>query len=201
MMNIGFLASHRGSNMQSVVEACRDGVLPANPAVLICNNRQAEVVSRAEQQGIPAYVLNAKTHADPDELDRVMLDALKRHKCDVIVLAGFMKKIGPRVLEAFGGRIMNIHPSLLPKHGGQGMYGRRVHEAVLAAGDTVTGISIHLVNGEYDEGRVLAQCEVPVFSHDTVETLAARVLGREHTFLVETLCEIVGGRIELGCRN
>ena len=183
--------------MQSVVDACQNGVLAANPAVLISNNRQAEVVSRSERQGIPASVLNAKTHPDADELDQAMLEALQAHACDVIVLAGFMKKIGPRVLEAFAGRIINIHPSLLPKYGGQGMYGRRVHEAVLAAGDDVTGISIHLVNGEYDEGRVLSQSEVPVLANDTVESLAARVLEREHSFLVETLREIVSGRIGL----
>ncbi len=196
-MNIGFLASHQGSNMQSVVEACRDGGLAADPAVLICNNRQAKVVARAKQQGIPAYVLNAKTHADPDELDRAMLDALREQACDMIVLAGFMKKIGPRVLKAFAGRIVNIHPSLLPKYGGRGMYGRRVHEAVLSSGDAVTGVTIHLVNGEYDEGRILAQCEVPVLPGDTVDTLAARVLEREHSFLVETLVEIVTGRLRL----
>jgi len=196
-MNIGFMASHRGSNMQSVVEACQAGTLAAKPAVLISNNRSAEVVTRSEEQGIPAYVLNAKTHPDADELDQAMLEALQARDCDVVVLAGFMKKIGPRVLKVFAGRIINIHPSLLPKHGGQGMYGRRVHEAVLATGDNVTGISIHLVDGEYDEGRVLAQCEVPVLADDKVETLAARVLEREHTFLVETLHEIVCGRIEL----
>ncbi len=184
--------------MQAVVDACWSGALKAKPAVLISNNRQAEVISRSEGQGIPAYVLNAKTHSDPDELDRAMFHALKFHTCDVIVLAGFMKKIGPRVLEAFEGRIINIHPSLLPKHGGQGMYGHRVHEAVLSAGDKVTGISIHLVNGEYDDGRVLAQCEVPVMTDDTVEVLAARVLRREHSFLVETLREIVDERISLG---
>jgi phosphoribosylglycinamide formyltransferase-1 len=155
------------------------------------------MVARAERQGIPAYVLNAKMHADPDELDQAMLGALQRHSCDLIVLAGFIKKIGPRVLKEFSGRIINIHPALLPKHGGQGMYGRRVHEAVLGAGDAVTAVTIHLVNSEYDEGRILAQCEVPVREHDAVESLAARVLEREHSFLVETLNEIVSGRIEL----
>lgn len=196
-MNIGFLASHSGSNMQSVVEACRGGRLAATPAVLICNNRSAKVVERAKKHGIAAYVLNAVIHPEPDELDRAMLDALQQHTCDVIVLAGFLKKIGPRVLKAFEGRIINIHPSLLPKYGGQGMYGHRVHEAVLTAGDAVTGVTIHLVDGEYDEGRVLAQCEVPVLTDDTVESLAARVLEREHSFLVETLDEIVCGRIDL----
>ena len=197
MMNLGFLASHRGSNMQAVVDACRSGVLAAKPAVLICNNRQAEVEGRTEQQGIPVYVLNAETHLDPDALDRAMLDSLQRHACDMIVLAGFMKRIGPRVLAAFRGKIINIHPSLLPKFGGQGMYGRAVHEAVLAAREKVTGVTVHLVNEEYDEGRILAQCEVSVAPDDTIDALAARVLEREHTFLVETLAAIASGRIAL----
>lgn len=184
--------------MQAVVDACRSGALAAKPAALVCNNRQAEVVTRSESQGIPAYVLNAVTHPDPDALDQAMLTTLQRHGCELIVLAGFMKKIGPRVLAAYRNRILNIHPSLLPRHGGRGMYGRAVHEAVLAAGDRTTGVTVHLVNAEYDEGRILAQCEVPVMPGDTVETLAARVLAREHAFLVETLAAIADGRITLG---
>lgn len=109
-----------------------------------------------------------------------------------------MKKIGPRVLAAYGGRIINVHPSLLPKYGGQGIYGRAVHAAVLAAGEKVTGVTIHLVNGEYDEGRILAQCEVPVHREDTVETLAARVLAREQVLLVETMQSVATGHIGLG---
>ncbi len=197
-MNLGFLASHRGSNMQAVADACRTGALAAKPAVLVCNNRSAEAVTRAQQQGIPAYVLNAVTHPDPDVLDKAMLGALQKHICDVIVLAGYMKKIGPRVLAAYRGRIINVHPSLLPKYGGKGMYGRAVHEAVLAAREKITGVTIHVVNEAYDEGRILAQGEVPVHRDDTVESLAARVLAREHALLVETLQSVVAGRVELG---
>ncbi|MCC6415211.1 MAG: phosphoribosylglycinamide formyltransferase [Opitutaceae bacterium] len=197
-MNLGFLASHRGSNMQAVVAACRAGALAANPVVLICNNRSAEALARAEAQGVTAVVLNAATHPDPDMLDSAMLEILQRHGCDVIVLAGFMKKIGPRVLAAYADRIINIHPSLLPKHGGRGMYGRAVHEAVLTAGDHVTGVTVHLVNAEYDEGRILAQGEVPVRPGDTVDALAARVLAQEHAFLVGTLQRIADGRLKIG---
>jgi len=196
-MNIGFLASHRGSNMQAVVDAAASGGLPVKAAVLVCNNRNAEVVARVQSQGIPCFVLNSTTHPDAKALDQAMLAALQGHQCDVIVLAGFMKKIGPRVLGTFRGRIINIHPSLLPRHGGQGMYGRHVHQAVLDAHETVTGVTIHLVNDEYDKGRVLAQCDVPVMPNDTVETLAERVLMREHSFLVETVAAIVGGKIRL----
>jgi len=197
MMNLGFLASHRGTNMQAVVDAIREGVLQARPAVLVCNNRKAEAVLRAEKENFPACILNSVTHPDPQTLDQAILAALQNHKCDLVVLAGYMKKLGPETLAAFRGRIVNIHPALLPKHGGQGMYGQNIHRAVLEAGETVTGVSIHLVTAEYDEGRVLAQTEVPVLPGDTVETLAARVLDREHPFLVETLVRITTGDITL----
>jgi phosphoribosylglycinamide formyltransferase-1 len=197
-MNLGFLASHRGSNMQAVVAACREGRLRANPAVLICNNRNAECLIRAAEQQVPTVVMNAITHPGSDALDAAMLETLQHHGCDLIVLAGFMKKIGPRVLAAYRNRIINIHPSLLPKHGGQGMYGRAVHAAVLAAGDQVTGVTVHLVNAEYDEGRILAQCEVPVKTGDAIETLSVRVLACEHRFLVETLQRIADGRLKIG---
>lgn len=196
-MNLGFFASHGGSNMQALVDATKSGVLKAHPAILITNNRNSQAGLRAESEGIPFRVLNSVSHPDPDSLDQAMLDSLREHGVDVIVLAGFMKKIGRRVLEAYDGRILNIHPSLLPKFGGQGMYGQHVHRAVIEARETLTGVSIHLVSGEYDKGRLIGQAEVPVLSEDTVESLAARVLIREHEFLVETLVGICEGTIRL----
>ena len=183
--------------MQAVLDAHEAGRLQATPAVVISNNRGAEAIARAERSQIPAYVLNSVTHPDPETLDQAHLDILQRHKIEIIVLAGFMKKIGPRVLRAFRGRILNIHPSLLPRHGGQGMHGMHVHRAVLAAGDRVTGVSVHLVDEEYDHGRILAQTEVPVVSGDTPELLADRVLKVEHEFLVETLCRICEGDLAI----
>jgi phosphoribosylglycinamide formyltransferase-1 len=114
-----------------------------------------------------------------------------------VALAGYMKRLGPRVLDRWRGRIVNVHPSLLPAFGGQGMYGARVHEAVLAAGASVTGVTIHLVTEEYDQGPALAQREVPVFPGDTAEALAARVLPEEHALYVETLGRIARGEIAL----
>lgn len=183
--------------MQALVDATKSGVLKAHPAILITNNRNSQAGLRAESEGIPFRVLNSVSHPDPDSLDQAMLDSLREHGVDVIVLAGFMKKIGRRVLEAYDGRILNIHPSLLPKFGGQGMYGQHVHRAVIEARETLTGVSIHLVSGEYDKGRLIGQAEVPVLSEDTVESLAARVLIREHEFLVETLVGICEGTIRL----
>jgi phosphoribosylglycinamide formyltransferase-1 len=196
-MKLAFLASHRGSNMQSVLDACRDGRIEGNPVLLICNNRGAEAIARAERHGFPALVLNGFTHPEPAALDAAMADALKAHGAELVVLAGYMKKIGPRVLGAFSGRILNIHPALLPRYGGQGMYGEHVHRAVLAAGDTASGVTVHLVNEHYDRGRILAQRKVPVLPEDTPSTLAARVLEAEHEVLVDTVGRICSGEIRL----
>jgi len=126
-----------------------------------------------------------------------MYDALVAARCDLVVLAGFMKMIGPRVLHAFRDRIVNIHPALLPRHGGKGMYGMHVHRAVIASGDRVSGVTVHLVDEEYDHGRVLAQMEIPVVPDDSPESLADRVLKKEHQFLPEVLGRIVKGDLKL----
>jgi phosphoribosylglycinamide formyltransferase-1 len=196
-VRIAFLASHRGTNMQAVIDACETGQLKAEPAVLVCNNPDAEALNRARAHSFPAYVLNSKTHPDPRALDEAILDALLRERSSLILLAGYMKRLGPKVVSRFSGRILNIHPALLPKFGGQGMYGPRVHQAVLDSGDKVTGVTVHLVDEEYDHGRILAQVEVPVEPGDTVETLSARVLGQEHQLLIDTLRRICDGALHL----
>jgi phosphoribosylglycinamide formyltransferase-1 len=196
-VKVGFLASHRGSDMQAVIDACGDGRLAAVPAVVISNNADSEALDRARRHGIAHYHLSGTTHPDPTRLDAAIADALAAHGVELVVLAGYMRKLGSITLERFRGRVVNIHPALLPRFGGQGMYGQRVHEAVLAAGERETGVTIHVVDAEYDHGPILAQCRVPVLPGDTAETLAARVLEREHVFLVETLAAIVGGRLKL----
>ena len=196
-MRIGFLASHRGSNMQAVLDACEAGSLSATPVVLVTNNRGAEAIQRAQRAGMSIHVLNGVTHPDPDLLDLAIHDALTAARCDLIVLAGFMKMIGPRVLHAFARRIVNIHPALLPRHGGKGMFGMHVHRSVIASGDRISGVSVHLVDEEYDHGRVLAQAEVPVEPDDTPESLAERVLKKEHEFLPEVVSRIAKGELSL----
>lgn len=194
---IGFLASHRGSNMQSIIDACNSGRLNAEPVVVISNNGNSGALERAGNEGIPAYHVGSKTFPDEQERDRVICATLIKHKVDLVVLAGYMKKVGPETLKAFRGKIINIHPSLLPRHGGAGMYGMKVHEAVIAAGETETGVTIHLVDDAYDTGRILAQKKIPVNSNDTVESLAERVLKIEHAMYVETLEKILSGEIVL----
>jgi phosphoribosylglycinamide formyltransferase-1 len=196
-MNIGFLASHGGSNMQAIIEACKSGKLQATPAVVISNNSTSGAIERAKTEGVPYYYLSGKTHPEPGELDDAILDAFLRHAVDVVVLAGYMKKLGPKTLSHFRGRIVNIHPALLPKFGGEGMYGIHVHEAVIAAGEKESGVTIHFVDEQYDTGAILAQTRVPVRPDDTPETLAARVLEQEHILYAETLQKIATGEILL----
>jgi len=196
-IRLGFLASHVGSNVQVIIDACSSGTLDAEPCVLVSNNSDAPVMARTRAAGIATYHLSSHTHPDPSLLDDAILEVLTRHGAALIVLAGYMKKIGPRTLARYRGLVLNIHPALLPKFGGQGMYGRRVHEEVLAAGDRVTGVTVHLADEEYDRGPILAQREVPVVRGDTVDSLAARVLEAEHALYVETLARIARGEIRL----
>ncbi len=195
--NLGFLASHRGTNVQAVLDACKTGRLAARPVVVIGNNRDAEVLARARYAGLPTRHLSAATHPETSRLDRAIRDALIGHGADLVLLCGYMKKLGFETLAHFRGRVINIHPALLPRFGGPGMYGRRVHEAVLAAGATETGVTIHQVDRDYDQGAILAQCRVPVLPEDTPGSLAARVLAREHGFLIETLARILTGALPL----
>ncbi|MFW6347609.1 MAG: phosphoribosylglycinamide formyltransferase [Cyclonatronaceae bacterium] len=173
-------ASGGGSNFQALLNAQKSGGLQATFAGLIVSTPNAGAVRRAQKAGIPYVVLSPEDKSDPDRLQLRLLKTLETWKCDVLVLAGFLLKIPESVIARYRDRILNIHPSLLPKFGGKGYYGIRVHRAVLAAGETQSGCSVHLVNEAFDEGPVLAQKTVPVRPGDTAEELAARVLTEEH---------------------
>ena len=191
------LASHGGTNVQSVVQACGEGRLPAEAALIISNNRDSAVLEFGRSRGIPCVWIGGAAYEDPALRDQAICTQLSNYDVDVVLLLGYMRKLGPATLGCFRNRILNIHPALLPKHGGKGKYGIHVHESVLASGDTETGVSVHLVDAEYDQGPVIAQCSVPVLNGDTPATLQARVLAREHEFMVETLKKIVAGSIRL----
>jgi phosphoribosylglycinamide formyltransferase-1 len=192
---IAVLASGAGTVLQAIIDACADARLAADICLIISNNSRSGAALRAQRHCIAFEHLSGQTHADPAELDAAILGALIAHHTELVFLAGYMKKLGPRTLEHFRGRILNTHPSLLPRFGGVGMYGARVHAAVLAAGDALTGVSVHEVQGDYDTGPVLAQCEVPVLPGDDVDTLSARVQTRERSFVVETLARIAKGEL------
>jgi phosphoribosylglycinamide formyltransferase-1 len=195
-LKIGFLASGNGSSARAVVGAIEAGELAAQARLLVSNNRSAAALAFAAEAGIPALCI--ATQADPDAADARLAQAMADHGVELIVLSGYLRQLGPRTLGRYAGRILNIHPGPLPAFGGHGMYGRRVHEAVIAAGVLESGVCIHLVDEEYDRGPVIARMSVPVEPGDTPESLEARVTSLEPGFFVETLCRIAEGEIVLG---
>ena len=175
-MNIGVLASHNGTNLQAIIDACESGTSDASVCVVISNNSKSGALERAKKHNIPFYRLNGVTHPKPDDLDNAICDILIHADADIVFLAGYMRKLGKKTLAQFKGRILNTHPALLPKFGGKGMYGMNVHQAVINSKEKESGVSIHLVDAEYDTGPVIAQCKVKVKSEDTPEKLCERVM-------------------------
>jgi phosphoribosylglycinamide formyltransferase-1 len=200
-MILGVLASHEGTTLQSVLDACGSGRIQGRVAVVVSNNSEAGALRRARQAGVEAVHLSSKTHDNPEALDAAILRTLTAAGVDVVLLAGYMKKLGPLVLRTFEGRILNTHPALLPRFGGEGMYGDRVFEAVLSAGEAESGVSIHLVDADYDTGAIVGQCRVPVLQGDSLGDLKARVQAREKEFVVETLAKIATDEIRLSPRT
>lgn len=176
VQRVAVCVSGRGSNLAALLQALGPGA-PARVVLVISNRREAGALELARQHGVATHVLAAPSDAAE------WLEALAQHRVELVVLAGFLALVPAPVVQAYAGRILNIHPALLPRHGGPGMYGRRVHQAVLAAGDTESGATVHLVTERYDEGPVLGQARVPVLPGDTPESLAARVLEVEHRLL------------------
>ena len=187
-LRLAALASGSGTNLQAIIDACKRGELNAEICVVISNNSGSRALQRAHDEGIPAYHLSTVTH--PDSLDDEICRTLQDHDVDLVLLAGYMRLLGPATLTHYHNRVLNSHPALLPKFGGKGMYGSRVHRAVLNAGETATGVTIHYVDEQYDHGPTLAQCEVPVLPDDTLDTLEERVKDRERRFWIETLSNI-----------
>ena len=197
-MNIAVFASHGGSDLQAIIDGCKSNKINANVVCVISNNGDSMAFQRAEKESIPSYHLSAKKCGDEELLATELLKVLSNHSVDMIFLAGYMRMLHTSILEKYNNRIFNIHPALLPKFGGKGMYGINVHTAVIEAKEMETGVTIHRVSAEYDSGEIVAQTKVPVLVNDTPEVLAARVLEKEHEFLVEVIVDIVEGKITLG---
>jgi phosphoribosylglycinamide formyltransferase-1 len=187
-MRLAFLASNNGSGMRAVVTAIEAGDLDASACLVVSNRNQAPALEFGREHGLETKFI--PTVPDADSADRRLAAALSETNVDWVLLAGYLRKLGPVTLSTFRDRILNIHPSLLPKFGGQGMYGRRVHEAVIASGATESGASVHLVDEAYDHGAVLAQARVPVLPDDTAETLEKRVMAAESGLYVDLLKRI-----------
>ena len=196
-LNLGILASHTGTTLQAINDACDSGRLNARCRVVISNNSTSLALERARRHSIPTCHLSSSTHPIAEALDSAIKQTLLDHQVDLVVLAGYMKLLGPKTLRRFQNRVVNTHPALLPKFGGQGMYGDNVHRAVLKAGLRTTGVTVHLVDEIYDHGPILAQTQVPILPDDTLETLRDRVQTAERRFYVETLQKIATNQIPL----
>jgi len=191
MPNIAIFSSGEGTLLQAVIDAYTDGHLNMQPTIVISNNGRSKALIRASKAGLTAWHLCADHYFGSEEiLDEVTAQLLDGFNIELVLLLGYMKKIGPAMLLQFPDQILNIHPALLPKHGGEGMYDMLVHQAVIKAGDTETGITIHVVDQEYDNGRIINQIKIPVGSEDTPEILRHKVRELESSFLIETLQEI-----------
>lgn len=188
MKRIAILASGNGSNAENITRYFSENT--SVRIVLICsNNPRARVHERAARLGIPSLSFSNADFADGVSV----LKSLSEAKIDFIVLAGFMNKIPDVMLQAYPEKIINIHPALLPRHGGKGMYGMHVHEAVIAAGDKVTGITIHYINSRYDEGRIIFQAQCPVLPGDSALEIAARVHALEYVYYPQVIEHVVCG--------
>jgi phosphoribosylglycinamide formyltransferase-1 len=192
---IAVLISGSGTNLQAILDAISRGEVDAEVRLVVSSNPDAGGLERARQAGVATRVLRSKDFENLQSFRKCMLEAFVGSGVKLLVLAGYMKRLPKDVLRTFDGRVINIHPALLPDFGGKGFFGLRVHEAVIAAGRKVSGATVHIVNERYDEGPILLQREVPVEMGDTPESLAKRVLAVEHKLLPEAVQAFAEGRV------
>ncbi len=188
----------RGSNLGALLAGCESGEIAGEFAVVIGTRADAPALERAKAAGVAVSVVSPRKYeGDEPGYAGALLRLLRRHEADLICLAGYMRHLPPAVVAAYSARIMNIHPALLPLFGGQGMYGAKVHEAVLASGMKISGCTVHFVDEQYDTGPIIVQIPVEVDEEDTPATLAVRVLGAEHRAYVRAVRLFAAGRLHI----
>ncbi|MGV1912393.1 phosphoribosylglycinamide formyltransferase [Agrobacterium vitis] len=194
-IRIAFLASNKGTSFRAISEEIYTGNLDATAVLVVSNKSDSAALAYAEAQGISN--MHIPTKDVEEEADRKLYNALTKAEAELVVLSGYLRKLGPLTLTSFEGRILNVHPALLPQYGGKGMYGRNVHEAVLKNREHVTGATIHLVDAEYDHGRTIAIAEVAVLASDDITSIERRVMQAESKLFIETIREITTGNLPL----
>ncbi len=194
---VAVFLSGGGTGLQSLVDAAKSGDLSADIVWVVSSSKKAFGLERAAREGIESFVYRPKKYDSPEAAAEDLMAKLKEKQVEYIALSGYLKLLPENVVKAYKGRITNIHPALLPKHGGKGMYGMNVHRSVLESGDKETGPTIHLVDEIYDHGKVLAQVRIPVNHNETAEKLAKRVLAEEHKLYPATLEKLIRGDYEL----
>lgn len=187
----------RGSNLQAIIDACKDGRIDGRVAVVIGTKDDAPAMQRARDNGVKAVEARPKAYDSDEAYGRAVLAVLAEHKVDLICLAGYMRILPSSIIGAYRHRVMNIHPALIPLFCGKGMFGEHVHQAAIDYGVKVSGVTVHLVDEEYDTGPIILQKCVPVEEGDTAETLAARVLVQEHKAYPEAIQLFAQGRLRV----
>ncbi|MDR1087094.1 MAG: phosphoribosylglycinamide formyltransferase [Endomicrobium sp.] len=193
MIRIAILASGGGSNMQAIVDACKTGILKdlAEVILTVSNNASAFVLERAKNENINSVCIERKNFKDEEFFNKKILTELKSAETDIVCLAGYMRIVGQGIVDEYKDRILNIHPALLPKFGGKGMYGHFVHEAVVKAGETKSGVTVHFANEKYDSGKIIMQKEIEVSKIDTPEDVAKKVLKVEYRIYPQAIKKII----------
>ncbi len=186
-MKISFLASHGGTTAKYLISAIKESKLEAEIGVLITNNRTSSIFTWCSEHDMPVYHISGVTHPNEELKDKAIEDCLVEHGTDLVVLTGYLKKLGQRTLNTFNNQILNVHPALLPKFGGKGMYGDHVHSAVLESSETLSGATIHFVNSEYDEGPIIIQEEVSITHDETLNSLKAKIAKIESPLFLKAI--------------
>ncbi|MCD6162923.1 MAG: phosphoribosylglycinamide formyltransferase [candidate division Zixibacteria bacterium] len=187
MLKLAVFISGGGTNLQALIDACADKSIEAEIKTVISNNSKAYGLERAKKAGIPTFHISKFKYPNDNDYLAALRNVLKQNEIELIVLAGYMKLLPSAIINDYHEHIINIHPALLPKYGGKGMYGMNVHKAVIQAKDNFSGATVHVVDEIYDHGAILIQRQVPVMKDDTPESLAARVLEVEHQILPEAV--------------
>lgn len=200
-LKLGVLVSGSGTNLQSIIDSIESGYLQAEVVVVISSKEGVYALERAKRHNIPAYAVERRNFDSQEKYEDEIIDLLKKHCVELVVLAGFVKVLSPHFVRSFPDRIMNIHPSLIPSFCGKGFYGKKVHEAVINYGAKITGVTVHFVDEGTDTGPIILQKAVPVEDDDTPETLAARVLEEEHRVYPEAIKLYSEGRLEIRGRR
>ncbi|MDR2192727.1 MAG: phosphoribosylglycinamide formyltransferase [Endomicrobium sp.] len=193
MKRIAILVSGGGSNMQAIIDSCKNGILKnlARPVLVISNNPNAFALERAKKANIKSVCIDRKNYADEFSFNGAILKELKAAQADIVCLAGYMRMLGKEIIDAYPRRVLNIHPALLPKFGGKGMFGRRVHEAVAAAKEKTSGATVHFVDELYDNGQIILKREIPILENDLPADIAAKVLKVEHQIYSQALAKVI----------
>lgn len=195
ILNLACLASGSGTNLQAIIDNIESEKLPARIVAVIANEPGAQALKRARRHGLPSFLINHRDFKSRPDFEQALIEGIDRQGADLVCLCGFMRILTSSFIDHYPGRIINIHPALLPKFGGRGFYGHRVHQAVLAAGEKESGCTVHLVDAQVDHGPIILQRRVPVHPGDTPESLARRVLAEEHLAYPHAIAMLAEGRV------